>query len=321
MNSPMHIISTKNMPRQEIDAILDLALRFEDEARGLRPSNLLAGKVLCTLFYEPSTRTRLSFEAAMVRLGGQVLAVADAMRTSSAWKGESIGDTVRTIQNYADAIAMRSPVSGAAAEAARYAQIPILNAGDGMNEHPTQALLDLLTIKREAGSIDGVTLALVGDHAHARPINSLMYALSNYKVRVILVSPSQLRVRPDVLEFARARGMAAEETEDLPGALKESDVVYIFRIQKERFSDPADYEAVKGSYVLTRSMIQEAQRKLVILHPMPRVDELPEEVDALPGAAYFRQSFNGVLVRMALLSLVLGRVQLSADWANGAERA
>lgn len=312
MNSPRHFISTKEMTRDEIEAILNLALRFEDVARGVTSSNLLAGKVLCTLFYEPSTRTRLSFESAMVRLGGQVLAVADALRTSSAWKGESIADTVRTIQNYADVIAMRSPVAGSAAEAARYAQIPILNAGDGANEHPTQALLDLLTIKREAGRIDGSTIALVGDHAHARPINSLLFALSNYKARVMLVSPKQLRAQPDVLEFARARGLDAEETEDLPGALKNADVVYIFRIQKERFSDPAEYEAVKGTYQLTRKLLVEANHRLVILHPMPRVDELPEDVDSLPGAAYFRQSFNGVLIRMALLSLVLGRVQLRA---------
>jgi aspartate carbamoyltransferase catalytic subunit len=310
MNKPLHFISTKDMPREEIEGILDLALFFEDSARGIRPSNLLTGKVLCTLFYEPSTRTRLSFESAMVRLGGQVISVADAMRTSSAWKGETIADTVRTIQNYADVIAMRNPVNGAAAEAAKYAQVPIINAGDGANEHPTQALLDLLTIKREVGRIDGTTIVLIGDHAHSRPINSLLYALSNYKAKVILVNPQPLAVRRDVLEYARGKGLQVEETENLPSALKEADVVYIFRIQKERFSNSEDYEAVKGSYQLTRSMLEEAGRKLTILHPMPRLDELPDDVDALSGAAYFRQSFNGVLVRMALLSLVLGKVQL-----------
>lgn len=310
MASISDVVSMKSFSREDTDAILDLSLSFEDIARGVQESNLLAGKVLATLFYEPSTRTRLSFETAMLRLGGRVLSVADARRTSSVWKGESLADTVRTIQNYADVIVLRHPEAGAAALAAKYATVPVINAGDDANEHPTQALLDLLTIRRERGRIDGLTITLVGDHAHSRVTNSLTYGLANYDVNLIFVNPPTLAVSRDVLNYAKERGVSVEETDDLEHALEKTDVVYIFRIQKERFADPEEYERVKGSYRLDRSMLEKVGRDITVMHPMPRIDELPEEVDELPGACYFRQSFNGVLVRMALLSLVLGKVQL-----------
>jgi len=289
---------------------MDLALTFEDIARGNKESHLLAGKVLATLFYEPSTRTRLSFESAMVRLGGQVLSVADALKTSSAWKGESLEDTICTVQNYADVIALRHPERGAGERAAAVASVPVISGGDDANEHPTQALLDLLTVQRERGRIDGLTVALVGDHKHSRVTNSLMYGLANYKVNVILVNPPELAIAPEVLTYVQGKGLKVEETSDLAAALKKTDVVYIFRIQKERFTDAQEYERVKGAYGINRAMLDASSRVITVMHPMPRVDELSTDVDTYPGACYFRQSFNGVLVRMALFALVLGRAEL-----------
>jgi aspartate carbamoyltransferase catalytic subunit len=301
----------KTFSREEIDGILDLAEGFEDVGRGEKKSDLLAGKVLTTLFYEPSTRTRLSFESAMVRLGGRVISVADAKRTSSVWKGETLTDTVLTIANYSDVIAMRHPQKGAAALAAEVSPVPILSGGDNANEHPTQALLDLLTIRRERGTIDGLTVTLVGDHAHSRVTNSFLFGLANYDVKVILVNPPSLAVSRETLKYVRDQGLDVEETSSLAAALKKTDVVYIFRIQKERFADPEEYEKVKGAYELNRAMLEEAGREITVMHPMPRVTELSTDVDAMPGASYFRQSFNGVLLRMALLALVLGKAELS----------
>jgi aspartate carbamoyltransferase catalytic subunit len=284
MASITDVVSMKPFSRKEIDAILDLALTFEKVARGDQESHLLSGKVLATLFYEPSTRTRLSFEAAMVRLGGKVLSVADMRRSSSAWKGESLADTIRTVENYADAIVLRHPEAGAAATAAQCASVPVLNAG--------------------------LTITLVGDHKHCRATNSLAFGLANYNVNLILVNPPSLDVSRNVLNYVKERNLSVEETNDLEDAIQRSNVVYIFRIQKERFADPEEYERLKGAYRLDRALLEKTGRDLTIMHPLPRVDELPEEVDALPGASYFRQTFNGVLVRMALLSLVLGKAQL-----------
>lgn len=303
------VISIKPLSRAEIDAILDLSLTFEDVARGVKESKLLAGKVLATLFYEPSTRTRLSFETAMLRLGGKLLSVADAAKTSSAWKGESIGDTVRTIENYADVIAIRHPEAGAAEVAAKYATIPILNAGDDANEHPTQALLDLLTIRRERGRIDGLQIAVVGDHKYSRVTRSLVLGLSHYDVKVTLVSPPALAAPKDIFENVKGRRGTFTESDNLRKALKTADVVYIFRIQKERLP-ASEYERLKGSYVIDRATLEQTGKEITVMHPMPRIDELLEDVDSYPGACYFRQSFNGVMVRMALLALVLGKAQI-----------
>ncbi len=310
MGSIQHVVSMKPFSREQIDGILNLANSFEHIARGHQKSDLLAGKVLTTLFYEPSTRTRLSFESAMVRLGGQVLSVADAKKTSSVWKGETLEDTILTIANYSDVIAMRHPMAGAAAIAAQVSPVPILNGGDDANEHPTQALLDLLTILRERGTIDGLTVTLVGDHAHSRVTNSLLFGLANYDVNVILVNPPSLAVSRETLEYVQDKGLSVEETTNMAAALKKSDVVYIFRIQKERFEDPAEYERVKGGYQLNRAMLEAAGREITVMHPMPRVDELSTDVDDMPGACYFRQSFNGVMLRMALLAWVLGKATL-----------
>ena len=309
MASLTDFVSTKDLSRQQIDAILDLALTYEDAARGVKRSELLAGKILATLFYEPSTRTRMSFESAMLRLGGSLLSVADMKQTSSVWKGESLVDTVRTVENYADIIAIRHPQPKAAEIAAAAVDIPVINGGDDSNEHPTQAMLDLLTIRRERGSIDGQTVVMIGDFRYAR-IRSLPYALSNYGVKLILVSPPQLTLPWEVVEECRRRGMQLKETDDVRGSLQEADVVYIYRIQKERFPSAEEYEKVKGSYNLDRAMLEETGRQITVLHPMPRIDELSYDVDDYPGACYFRESFNGVLVRMALLSLLLGKAKI-----------
>ena len=304
-------VTTQDLSREQIDGILDLALSYEDIVRETQVSHVLAGKILATLFYEASTRTRLSTESAMRRLGGRVISVADMRGTSSVWKGESLIDTVRTVQNYADALAIRHFEAGAGQTAAEFSDVPIINCGDGANEHPTQAMLDLLTVRRERGSIDGQTIALVGDHKHSRPTNSLIYALSNYDVRLIMVSPPSLVTQRKVFEEGKRRGLRLEETDDLRGALKDADVVYIFRIQKERFKDPAEYDQVKGSYEMDRAMLEETGRDdITVMHPMPRIDELSYDVDDYPGACYFRQAFNGVLVRMALLALLLGKAEL-----------
>ncbi len=309
MASFTDFVSTKDLTRQEIDGILDLAETFEDIARSKKTSQLLAGRVLATLFYEPSTRTRFSTETAMLRLGGKLLSTADMKQASSVWKGESLTDTIRTVQNYSDIIAIRHPEAKAAEIAAAAADVPVINCGDDSNEHPTQAMLDALTIRRERGSIDGQTVVMVGDLRHAR-IRSLPYVLSNYRVKLTLVSPPALAYQWEVIEELKRRGMQVRETADLREALKDADVVYIFRIMKERFSDLEEYERLKGSYTLNRTMLEETGHKIAVMHPMPRLDELSYDVDEYPGACYFRQSFNGVLIRMALLSLLLGKARL-----------
>lgn len=306
------VVSLKPFSRKQLDGILDLAETFEDVAQGTKPSNLLAGKVLATLFYEPSTRTRLSFESAMQRLDGRVLSVADALKTSSAWKGETLADTVRTVQNYADVIAMRHPEKWAAHNAAKVAAVPILNAGDNANEHPTQGLLDLLTVRRERGSIDGQTIVMVGDNKHCRSNHSFADGLANYDAKLILVNPPELALDREQIREVEAKGrLSVEETTDLAAALKQADVMYIVRIQKERYADHAEYERLRGSYQVDRAMLEAAGPNISVMHPMPRVDELSADVDDYPGACYFRQSFNGVLIRMALLALVLGKAELA----------
>ncbi len=266
----------------------------------------LDGKLLATVFYEPSTRTRLSFEAAMQRLGGGVISVAEARTASSAAKGETLADTVRTIENYADAIVLRHPQVGAARIAADAAAVPILNAGDGAGEHPTQALLDLYTIRREKETIDGLNIALVGDLKNGRTVHSLARALSQFDVRYTFVAPAALAMPADVTAFLRARNLPVQETGDLAAALRHADVVYMTRVQKERFSDPIEYERLKDAYILDRALVHAAKANLLVLHPLPRVDEIATDVDGLPNAAYFRQMKNGVYIRMALLAEVLG---------------
>ena len=300
------ILTAAQFSREQIEHLFALADDFSARlAKGER-LRLLDGKLLATVFYEPSTRTRLSFESAMQRLGGGVVSVAEAKTASSVAKGETLADTVRTIENYADAIVLRHSEVGAAQAAADAASVPILNAGDGAGEHPTQAMLDLYTIRAEKGKIDGLRIALVGDLKNGRTVHSLARALSQFKVDFSFVAPAALSMPSEVSDYLRVRDFIVEETNDLARTLQKADVVYMTRVQKERFADPKQYDKLKNFYILNRDVVSHAKDNLLVMHPLPRVDEITADVDSLPNAAYFRQARNGVYIRMALLAEVLG---------------
>ncbi len=268
--------------------------------------DLLKGKILANLFYEPSTRTSSSFTAAMERLGGSVIPI-NEVRYSSVSKGESLPDTVRTLESYADVVVLRHPQKGAAALAAQYARKPVINAGDGAGEHPTQALLDLFTIREELGQVDGLTITMLGDLKYGRTVHSLARLLSLYDVRLNYVAPEILRMPREIIAELEAKGIPQAEHTTLEAVLAETDVLYVTRVQKERFEAPAQYEAVKGSYVITPETMAQAKQRMILMHPFPRVGEISMDVDADPRAAYFRQMEYGLYVRMALLALVLGK--------------
>ncbi|MEM2102205.1 MAG: aspartate carbamoyltransferase [Candidatus Bathyarchaeia archaeon] len=299
------IISIKDFTRQEIDYILETAKTMEPLAKS--GSDMLRGKLLATLFFEPSTRTMLSFESAMHRLGGSAIGFSEP-GVSSVKKGENLADTVRVVESYADVLVLRHPLEGAARLAAEFASVPIINAGSGAEEHPTQALLDLYTIVKEKYTIDGLNVALVGDLRYGRTVHSLSYALSNYKVRLFLISPESLRMRREVLEAVKGKMKIVEKTA-LEEIISELDVLYVTRIQKERFPDPAEYAKVKGVYKIDLTLLKAAKKDLIILHPLPRIDEIAPEVDATPHARYFQQVWNGIVTRMALLALILGATE------------
>ncbi|MEM2607581.1 MAG: aspartate carbamoyltransferase [Candidatus Bathyarchaeia archaeon] len=299
------IISIKDFTREEIDYILKVAGEMEPLVKG--GSDMLKGKVMAALFFEPSTRTRLSFEVAMYKLGGAVAGFSEP-EISSVKKGENLADTVRVVEKYADVIVLRHPAEGAARFAAEYARVPVINAGSGAEEHPTQALLDLYTIAKEKGRIDGLTIALMGDLKYGRTVHSLANALSLYNVKLILVSPESLRIRREVLEDIKGRIEVSEHT-NIESVLPEVDVLYVTRIQKERFPDIAEYAKVRGSYKINLDVLKRAKDSLIILHPLPRVDEISVEVDSTPFAKYFQQVENGLVVRMALLTLILGAIK------------
>jgi len=302
------LISINDLTKDEIRAILTQAAEFERQLAGGKRLTLLNGRILATVFYEPSTRTRLSFESAMHRLGGAVISVAEAKTSSSAAKGETIYDSGRMLESYADVIAQRHPAVGSARALADAASVPVINAGDGTGEHPTQALLDLYTIEHEKGTLDGLSVAMVGDLKNGRTVHSLSRALAHWKAKLILCAPPALAAPTGLLDELRARGVAFEQTADLEGALHQSDVAYVTRIQQERFEAIEDYMRYKGVYVVSASAINKAKAGITILHPLPRVDEITPDVDGLPNAAYFRQAKNGVFVRMSLLAMVLGAV-------------
>ncbi|UCC33551.1 MAG: aspartate carbamoyltransferase [Candidatus Bathyarchaeota archaeon] len=299
------IISIKDFTRAEIDYILETAEAIEPIAKST--SDMLRGKILATLFFEPSTRTRLSFEAAMHKLGGNSIGFAEADMTSVK-KGENLADTIRVIENYADIIALRHPLEGAARLAGEFAHIPIINAGSGAEEHPTQAMLDLYTILKERGRINGLNITLVGDLRYGRTVHSLAYALSLYDIRLFLISPELLRMRREVLDVITEK-IEVLESASIDEVLPETDVLYMTRIQKERFPDLAEYAKVKGAYRIDLESLKEAKRDLVIMHPLPRVDEIADEVDETPHARYFQQVWNGIVMRMALLALILGATE------------
>lgn len=299
------LISIKDLTRQDIDVLLDLADAMPPASKsGL---DILRGKVMATLFFEPSTRTKLSFESAMYRLGGSCIGFSEASSASVA-KGENLADTIRAVESYCDIIVIRHGLEGAARLAAEFAKIPVINAGSGSEEHPTQALLDIYTIRRQFGSIDGLSIGLVGDLRYGRAVHSLAYGLSLYDIRLWLISPDPLKMRREVMEDVMSRVKVVEGRE-LHEVLGKLDVLYMTRIQKERFADLAEYEKVKGSYRLTSEDLKGVKEKLVVLHPLPRTDEIAFEVDLTPYAKYFEQVRNGLLIRMALLASLLGALE------------
>jgi len=299
------IISIKDMTREEIDNILDVSSAMEPIVRN--GSTMLSGKIQATLFFEPSTRTRLSFEAAMLKLGGSTIGFAEP-EMSSVMKGETLVDTVRVVENYADVIVIRHSLEGAARLAAEFANVPIINAGSGAEEHPTQAILDLYTIQKDKGTIDGLKIALVGDLRYGRTAHSLAYALSNYDVDLHLVSPKLLKMRFEVIKDIEGK-IPVTEHEDLDSIISKIDILYITRIQKERFPDLEEYEKVKGSYVIDLNTLKKAKSKAIVMHPLPRTAEIATEVDSTSYARYFEQAGNGVVTRMALLALILGAIE------------
>jgi aspartate carbamoyltransferase catalytic subunit len=296
------VVSIKDFSREEIDYVLEKTDSVEPLAK--KSSHALDGKIMATLFFEPSTRTKLSFESAMYRYGGECLGFAEP-KAASVQKGENLADTVRVVESYADVLVIRHPLEGAARLAAEFASVPVINAGTGAEEHPTQAMLDLYTIRRELGKIDGLNIALAGDLRYGRTVHSLAYALSLYNINLYLVSPTLLRMRKEVLEEVSGR-IKVQEFEELSKVLPKVDVLYMTRIQKERFGSLEDYEKVRGSYRLIASDLSQAKPDMIVMHPLPRVDEIEYTVDNTRHSKYFKQVWYGLLVRMSLIGLVLG---------------
>jgi aspartate carbamoyltransferase catalytic subunit len=301
------IISVRQFTQEGLTYIFGIADEMRAIVKRVGSSDLLKGHVLACVFYEPSTRTSSSFIAAMSRLGGSVIPI-NEVRYSSVTKGESLPDTIRTLESYADAIVLRHPDVGASTVAAEYARKPIINAGDGVGEHPTQALLDLYTIQSELGKLDGLHVAMVGDLKYGRTVHSLARLLSLYDVKMTFVSPELLRVPLDVMNDVKAANRPVHETYDVHDVIKDVDVLYVTRVQRERFADQAQYEAVKDYYVITPELMEEAKEQMIVMHPLPRVSEISYAIDDDPRAAYFRQMENGMYIRMALLAAVLGKV-------------
>jgi len=295
------LISINDYSKEEQLRVLDEAGKFEKN-----PSQrILENHVVATLFFEPSTRTRLSFESAVSRLGGKIIGFTDSS-TSSVTKGESLRDTIRTIANYSDLIIMRHPKEGSARFASEISSVPIINAGDGANQHPTQTLLDMYSIRKTQGTLDKLNVTFVGDLKYGRTVHSLVIALANYNTTFHLVSPEELKLPSSVKLHIKEKQLKYYQYTDLTNVIPKSDILYMTRIQRERFSDPLDYEKVKDAYILKNEMLKNTKPNLKILHPLPRVNEIDIDVDANTQAYYFEQALNGVYVRQALMKLILG---------------
>ena len=301
------ILSVNQFDREKLTYIFQRSHEMREMVERVGACDLLHGNVLTCLFYEPSTRTSASFIAAMERLGGAVIPITQGVQFSSVSKGESLPDTIRTLEQYSDAIVLRHPEIGSAQVAADYAHVPVINAGDGAGEHPTQALLDLFTIQEELGRVNGLKIALVGDLRYGRTVHSLTRLLLQYDVSLRFVSPDILRLPMALMNEVMDKGMDARETHDVADVIEHADVLYVTRIQKERFSDMAQYDEVKNMYEITLDIMKQAKEKMVVMHPLPRVTEIHYAVDSDPRAAYFRQVKNGMYIRMALLAAVLGK--------------
>ena len=293
------ILAVNQFRRSELEAIFEVAHEMEEMVRRIGTFDLLKGKILASVFYEPSTRTSASFTAAMERLGGSVIPI-NEVTYSSVSKGESLPDTVRTLEAYADVIVLRHPEVGSAALAAKYASKPVINAGDGIGEHPTQALLDLHTIREEMARVDGLTITMVGDLKYGR-------VLSRFEVKLNYVSPEILPFPQAIVDEIDEKGIPQHLYSDLESVIGETDVLYVTRVQKERFADVSDYEKVKDAFVVDAALMEKAQDEMIVMHPLPRVGEISMEVDDDPRAAYFRQVEYGLYVRMALLAMVVGK--------------
>lgn len=295
------LISITDLTKDEIIRITELAAYFEEHPY----EPLLNGRVIASLFFEPSTRTRLSFESAINRLGARVIGFSDTTNTSVS-KGETFHDTIQVISNYCDMIVMRHSLEGAPRYASEFSKVPIVNAGDGANQHPSQTLLDLYSIKKTQGTLDGINIMMVGDLKYGRTVHSLLQALSHFDTKFTFVAPPELRMPEEYKQFLRDKGLEYTETIEIGDAINEADIVYMTRVQRERFTDPMEYERVKNVYVLKNSMLEGTKDNMRILHPLPRVGEIAYDVDQNPKAYYFNQTENGVYTRMAIISYLLG---------------
>ena len=295
------LVSINDYTKEEYLGILDTAEKFEKNP----VQNLLKGKVVATLFFEPSTRTRLSFESAVSRLGGQIIGFSDT-ETSSVTKGETLYDTIKIVSNYCDLIVMRHPLEGSARFASEVTNVPVINAGDGANQHPTQTLLDLYSIRKTQGTLDNLNIFMVGDLKYGRTVHSLLMAMSKFNTKFNFISPDELKMPIEYKLFLENKQIKYYEHKDFTDIVSKADIIYMTRVQKERFSDPIEYERTKDSYVLKNEVLKGTKKNLRILHPLPRVGEIEQEVDRNPKAYYFTQALNGVFIRQAIISSILG---------------
>lgn len=295
------LISIRDFTKEEILHILETAREFEQNP----VQDFLTGKVIASLFFEPSTRTRLSFETAVNRLGARVIGFSDASNTSQS-KGETLKDTIKMVNNYVDMIIMRHPLEGSSRYASEVADVPVVNAGDGANQHPSQTLLDLYSILQTQGTLDGLTINMVGDLKYGRTTHSLLQAMSHFRTKFVFTAPEELKMPKEYKEFLDSKGIEYIETDSLEEHLDSCDILYMTRVQQERFTDPIEYERVKDCYSLNAQMLADVKDNMKILHPLPRVNEISQDVDETPYAYYFKQAENGLYVRMAIISYLLG---------------
>ena len=298
---PKSLISIHDFTKEEMLHVLDVAQEFEKN----KVQPILRDKVIATLFFEPSTRTRLSFETAANRLGARVIGFSDAGNTSVS-KGETLKDTIKMVSNYVDLIVMRHPLEGAARYASEVASVPVINAGDGANQHPSQTMLDLFTIRQTQGTLNNLKINMVGDLKYGRTVHSLLQAMSHFNPDFTFTAPDELKMPQEYKDFLDTKGIPYTETRDLEGSLNDCDILYMTRVQQERFTDPMEYEKVKNTYNLTASMLGGAKENMKILHPLPRITEIAQDVDDTKHAYYFKQAENGVYARMAIISYLLG---------------
>ncbi len=295
------LVSIYDFSKDDYMKILNLAAEFEQNPT----QDILKGHVIATLFFEPSTRTRLSFESAVSRLGGKVIGFSDSSSTSAS-KGETLRDTIRIVSNYSDLIVMRHPLEGSARLASEFASVPVVNAGDGANQHPTQTLLDMYSIKKTQGTLDNLNIFMVGDLKYGRTVHSLLMAMSEFNTTFYFISPDELKMPEEYKLLLDKKGLKYHEGRDFKEYVSDADIIYMTRVQQERFTDPIEYERVKNSFLLKKSMIENAKENMKVLHPLPRVNEIALDVDDTPQAYYFQQALNGVYTRQAIITSILG---------------